>query len=213
MAGAIHQFKSKEAAGKASQIKADSAEAHIAWGYYFYHGKLDYVQALKHFNIALKKQPKNSEILFGIGAVKRRQGELAGAVSNLVAASEIDPRSPMIAFNLGETYALMRNYPDAEKWYDRALILNPEYSRAYSWKARLFINRGDTKKAREVLEEASQALSELDPNLITYPWILVDIFEGKYDESLQRLSPVSPRFLTNFILSLRTIFLPKSIAL
>jgi len=181
----------KEAADKASQINSDSAEAHIAWGYYFYHGKLDYVQGLKHFNIALKKQPKNSAILEGIGYVKRRQGELTEAISHLTEASEKDPRAAEIAFAVGETYALMRNYQDAVKWYDRALFLNLEYPRAYSLKTRLFISRGDTKKAREVLEEASQALSELDPNLISYPWILVDIFEGKYKEALHRLSSVS----------------------
>jgi len=55
----------------------------------------------------------------------------------------------------------------------------------------LFINQGDIKKARKVLEEASQALSLIDPNLITYPWILVDLFEGRYKEAIQRLSSVS----------------------
>ncbi len=181
----------KQAADKASQISPDSAEVHIAWGYYFYHGKLDYVQALKHFNTALKKQPKNPMILEGIGYVRRRQGELAEAVRYITAASEIDPRSSQIAFNLAETYALMRNYLDAEKWYDRALYLNHDYPRAHSWKARMFINQGDTKKARQVLQEASKALGELDHHLMVYHLVLVDIFDRKYDEALQRLSSLS----------------------
>jgi tetratricopeptide (TPR) repeat protein len=186
-----HIVRAKEAADKASQINADSAETHIAWGYYFYYAKLDYSQALKHFDIALKMQPKNQAILEGIGYVKRRQGELAETVNHLLEAAKIDPRSPLIAFNLAETYALIRNYQDAEKWYDRAIFLNLEYTRAYSWKARMFLNNGDTKKARQVLETASQTLIEVDPHLITYHWILVDIFDEKYEEALQRLSSVS----------------------
>jgi serine/threonine protein kinase/tetratricopeptide (TPR) repeat protein len=182
--------KAKQAADKASQIDPDSAEAHTAWGYYFYHGKLDYVQALMHFNIALKKQPKNPEVLEGIAYVKRRQGELAESVIHLTAAAEIDPRSPAIALNLGDSYALMRNYQDAGKWYDRALFLNLEYPNAYYWKARMLLNRGDTTKARKVLEAAAQTLGESHPLLITYHWILVDIHERKYDAALQRLSSV-----------------------
>ena len=112
-------------------------------------------------------------------------------VSNLKLAAELDPRSSLIIFNLGETYALLRNYQEAERCYDRAIFLNPEYTRAYSWKTRLFINQGDTKKARQVLEEASRALSTIDPHLIIYHWVLVDIFEGKYEEALKRLSSVS----------------------
>jgi serine/threonine protein kinase/tetratricopeptide (TPR) repeat protein len=183
--------KAKQAADKASQINPDSAEAHTAWGYYFYHGKLDYVQALRHFNIALKMQPKNPAILEGIAYVERRQGEFAESVTHLTAAAEIDPRFPAIAHNLGHSYALMRNYQEAEKWYDRALFLNLEFTNTYYWKARMLLNRGDTKKAREVLEAASQTLGEPQPLLITYHWILVDIYERKYDDALQRLSSVS----------------------
>jgi len=196
--------KAKQAAEKAYQINPNSVEAHTAWGYYFYQGKLDYAQALRHFNIALKKQPKNSLVLEGIGYVKRRQGELAEAVSHLIVASEIDPRSAIIASNLAGSYLLMRNYQDAQKWYDRALFLNIDYTNAHSFKAFLFINQGDTEKARQVLEEASQALSELNPHYIIYPWVLVDIFEGKYKEALRRLSSVSTEAF-----SIPLYFVPK----
>ncbi len=183
--------KAKEAADRAFQINSDAPEVHTAFGYYSYHCKLDYEQALKHFALALEKQPNESEIHLGIAAVKRRQGKLDEAVEILKLASELDPRSALIAFNLGETYALLRNYKEAEIWYNRALFLSPEYDRAYSWKTRLFINQGDTKKARQVLEEASQALGIIDPSLIIYPWVLVDIFEEKYEEALKRLSSES----------------------
>ncbi|MGB6865609.1 MAG: tetratricopeptide repeat protein, partial [Candidatus Aminicenantaceae bacterium] len=78
------------------------------------------------------------------------------------------------------------------------------YTRVYSFKTRLFISQGDTEKARQVLEKASQALSVIDPNLITYPWVLVDIFDGKYEDALQRLSSVSSEAFSDHL-----YFVPK----
>jgi tetratricopeptide (TPR) repeat protein len=172
-------------------VSPDAAETHMALGYYYYFCLLDYDQALRHFKMALEKQPKNSRIIEGIGYVKRRQGKMVEAVTNLILASEIDPRAAVIAFNLAETYALMRRYQEAEQWYNRALILNPNYQRAYAWKIRMFLNwEGNTKKAHQVLEEASKFI-DLDDNLIQYHYVLIDVFDGNYQEALKRISPGS----------------------
>jgi serine/threonine protein kinase/tetratricopeptide (TPR) repeat protein len=183
--------KAKEAVDKASQINPEAPEVHVAQGYYYYHCKLDYEQALNHFAKALEKQPKNTAILEGLAYVERRQGRMDEAVAHLTLASEIDPRSSSITFNLSETHALLRNYQEAEKWYDRALFLQPKYERAFSWKTRLFINQGDIRKARQVLEEASQTLGLVEANFLYYHWVLVDIVEEKYEEAIKRLASVS----------------------
>ena len=149
----------KRAADKAFELNPDAKETHMALGFYFYNCKLDYEQALKHFGLALEKQPKNSAIIQGIAAVKRRQGRLNEAITNFTLWLEIDPRNALAAFNLGETYALVRNYKEAERYYNRALFLSSDYSRALSWKARLYLNwQGDTQKAQQVLEEASKGV-------------------------------------------------------
>jgi len=180
--------KAKEEADKALSLSPDAAETHMALGYYYYFCLLDYDQALRHFNMALEKQPKNSRIIEGIGYVKRRQGKMVEAVTNLILASEIDPRSALIAFNVGETYALMRRYHESEQWYNRALALNPNYPRAYSWKIRMCLNwEGNTKKARQVLEDASRFIA-LDNNLIQYQHVLMDIFDGNYQDAFKLIS-------------------------
>jgi tetratricopeptide (TPR) repeat protein len=76
--------KAKEAAEKAFRINPESPEAHTALGYYYYHCELDYEQALKHFMLALGKQPNNTEALEGIGYVKRRQGKFEETVLNIL---------------------------------------------------------------------------------------------------------------------------------
>jgi len=196
--------KAKEAADKASQINSEAPEVHVALGYYYYWCMLDYEQALKHFAMALEKQPNNTETHMGLAAVKRRKGNIEEAVASFKIASELDPRSSIIAYNLGETYALLRDYQAAEKCYDRALFLRPDYDRVYSWKTRLFINQGEAKKARQVLEEASRNLERLDASLLVYQWVLVDILEGRYEEAIKRLSfESSPAYSDQFY------FVPK----
>jgi tetratricopeptide (TPR) repeat protein len=181
--------KAGQAADKAFKLNPDAVETQVALGYYFYLCKLDYEQALEHFNLALKKQPKNVMILEGIGYVKRRQGKLNETIAYLKQVLEIDPRYSQTVYNLGETYALMRNYKEAERCYSRALFLEPDYPRAVSFKARLYLNwQGDTQKARQVLEEASKVLGLSKDNLITYHWVLTEIYEGRYQDALNRLS-------------------------
>ncbi|MBM3285247.1 MAG: tetratricopeptide repeat protein, partial [Candidatus Aminicenantes bacterium] len=181
-------IKAKVAADKAYKINPESPEAHTALAYYYFHCKLDYERALKHYMLALRIQPNNTDALAGIGYVKRRQGKFEETVEYLKSASELDPRSNFIVFNLAQTYALLRNYKEAEKQYDRALFFNNEYERAYLWKARLFIDQGELKKARQVLEDAFRILSRYDLNRVLYHWILVEILEEKYQAALDRLS-------------------------
>jgi serine/threonine protein kinase/predicted Zn-dependent protease len=184
--------KAKDALDRALQLGPDAPETNMALGYYYYWIMLDYEKALKHFVLAREKQPGNNTIIEGIGYVKRRQGKLDESVSYLKLAAELEPRSPMIPYGLGSTYNLLRNYREAERFYDRALFLNPHYNRAYAWKTRNYLNaEGNTQKARQVLEEAQRTLGRLDPDLIIYLWILADIFDGRLREALERLSSVS----------------------
>jgi serine/threonine protein kinase/tetratricopeptide (TPR) repeat protein len=198
--------KAKQVIDKAFQLNPDLPEVHLALGVYYYLCKLDYEHALEQFTIAQKKQPKNSETFEYTAYVNRRQGKLNEAVTNLKKALEIDPRSNLIAFNLGGTYALMRDYTEAVFFYNKAISLSPDYVRAYSWKTRLYLNgEGNTKKARAVLEEASRKITLLDEHLIVYPWVLIEIFDGNYKQALDRLSLVSSEAFTD-----QFYFVPRS---
>jgi len=189
----------------ASRLNPQAPETHTAQGYYYYWCQLDYEKALEHFGISLEKQPQNAPILEGIAFIKRRQGKLGEAKSYLKKASELDPLSINIPFQLGVSYLLLRDYQEAEKCFNRTLILNAEHVLAYYRKTCLSFYQGDTKKARQVLETAARTFHVPDPNFILYPWVLVDIFEGKYDTALQRLSSdASEAFSYQFY------FVPKS---
>ena len=138
--------------------------------------------------MARKSEPKNADILTGIGFVRRRQGKLEQAVANLEQALVIDPQSAMLAGNLGETYFLLRDYPITEQYYDRAIRLNPEQLEVYAGKAWLYLSwKGDTKMAHSILEESSQIFGSKGDILIQYTWVLSLIFESNYPTALRRL--------------------------
>jgi adenylate cyclase len=197
--------KAKEAVDKALRLDPDLPEAHIALGWYYYHGRLDYNRALEQFSIAGKSQPNNSELFEGIGYVRRRQGKFKQALMNLKKASGLNPRSNVIAYTLADTYYLMRDYREAERNYDRAISLSPDWSRPHAYKAKLYLTwESSTAKARAVLEEARKVVAVEDPNF-AITRVLIDVFDGKYQEALDRLSSVSSEALeTDFY------FIPKA---
>jgi tetratricopeptide (TPR) repeat protein len=181
----------KEAVDKAFQLNPELPEARLALGHYYYQGHLDYDRALEQFAIAQKSQPNNSELLSFIGYVQRRQGKFEQAVANIKKASELDPLSNLLAHEVAETFSLLRNYPEAERYYDRAISLAPDWPTPYSGKARLYLTwEGNTDKAQVVLEEALESIKSAENPFIDL-LVTLDVYDGNYQEALDRLSSKS----------------------
>jgi TolB-like protein/Tfp pilus assembly protein PilF/predicted Ser/Thr protein kinase len=177
--------KAKEAVDRALELKPDLPEAHLALGYYYYHGSLDYDHASEQFAIAQKDQPNNSELLLAIGAIQRRQGKWEQAVTNIKKAAELDPRSNTMAVEVAWTYSAMRKYAEAEHYFDQAISLAPDWTGAYDGKARLGIySEGNTKKARKVLQDAT---GKADMSQLVSDLVWLDILDGDYQVALARL--------------------------
>ena len=179
----------KQAVDKAFQLNPNLAEVRTALGQYYYHALLDYDRALEQLAIALKSQPNSSDILSWMGYVQRRQGNFEQALANIKKASELDP---LRGFGLGETYALLRMYPEAEQSLERTLLLHPDDTGGYDNKAWLYVRwQGSTKKARAVLAEALQNIGSEESPPIVDLLVTLDVFDGNYQEALDRLSLTS----------------------
>ncbi|MHC4460743.1 MAG: protein kinase domain-containing protein [Planctomycetota bacterium] len=180
---------SKQAVDKAFQLNPELPEAHLALGHYYYQGHLDYDRALEQFSIARKSQSNSSELLSFIGFVQRRQGKFQQAVVNLKKASELDPRYERLVGEIGETYVLLRNYAEAERYFNRAISLVPDWPWPYARKAQLYLCwEGSTEKARAVLEEVLQNIKPEDDADVVNLLVNVDMYDGNYREVLDRLS-------------------------
>jgi serine/threonine protein kinase/tetratricopeptide (TPR) repeat protein len=189
----------KQAVDKAFQLNPNLPEAHLALGFYHYWGHLDYDDALEQFAIARKSQPNNSLLLSGVGWVQRRQGKFEQALANLERACELDPLSNLLSFTVGQTFLLLRKYPDAERYYERAISLAPDLSARYVNKAWLYVRwKGNTEKARAVLEGALQNIKSVECPDIVNSLVNIDVYDGNYQEALDRLSLKSEDIDNNF---------------
>jgi TolB-like protein/Tfp pilus assembly protein PilF len=179
----------KQAVGKAFQLNPGLPEAHLALGFYHYWGHLDYDHALEQFAIARKSQPNNSSLLSGIGWVQRRQGKFEQALANLKRACELDPLSNLLSETVGQTFMLLRKYPEAERYYDRAILLRFDVPRPYFQKAKSHLLwEGSTEKARAVLEEALENIKPAENAEIVELLVTIDMYDRNYQGALDRLS-------------------------
>jgi len=178
---------------EALQLEPDLPEAHLALGHYYYNCRSDWDQALYEFAIARTSLPNDSDLLSFIGYVQRRQGKFQEALANIKSASELaselNPRSNNITISLGETLMYMRNYPEAMRCFDKAISLAPDMTRAYGYKASLYLLwEGSTKKARAVVKKALESVGLPERSAIFNLLINLDLYDGNYQDALRRVS-------------------------
>jgi len=168
--------KAKAAIDKALEIQPDMPEALEALAYYYYQGFLDYDRALELFEKIRAVRPNyNPELM---GYVLRRKGEWQQALKTLKAAFELDPRNAYLAYEIGLTNQYMRQYSEAETWFDRALSIGPEYDVARVGKALNYLAwNGDTKRCRTILEALPKNIDVGDG------WILLFRAEKDYHKA------------------------------
>ncbi|MGH7630659.1 MAG: tetratricopeptide repeat protein, partial [Gemmatimonadales bacterium] len=160
----------RRAADSAFALAPNLAEVQIALGYYYYRAHRDYARALEHFEAARRRQPANGDLLAGIAAVDRRQGRWDRAVRGYSEALRYDPLSNVLTSDLAYTLAFMHRFSEAERAYDRAITLAPDWASPYVDKASLYLAwRGDLGRARSVLAEAMSRIGfeQLAPWLIS----------------------------------------------
>ncbi len=196
----------KQAVDKALELNPNLPEAHLALGHYYYHCHLDYDRALEQFEIVRKSQPNNSQLIAYIGFVQRRQGKFEQGLTNIMKAVELDPLSNTLAMDVGTTFEFLRKYAEAERYYEWAIWLAPDNASAYDLKGWLYLRwEGSTEKARAVVQEAlKNTESAEDPSIVNL-LVTIDVFDGNYQEALNRLSSKSEDF------NILEYFIPNSL--
>jgi len=181
----------KAAADRALEINPGLPEAHLVLGQYYYQGHLDYDRALAQLEIARQGMPGNPEPLAYIGLARRRQGLLDEAIESLRGAIRLDPRSPFLNLNQGETYGLARNYEEAQRHLDRVISLTPEWPEAYVRLAQVHLAwDGATEKARAVLEEGFRFPVVAAHEGATLQRLVLDVLDRDFQGLLDRLATV-----------------------
>ena len=147
----------------ALSLAPHGSETALARGFYEYYGKGEYATALAQFRAALAARPSDAVAAAGVGYILRRQGDWKGALEIERHVADLDPRDPAPFWDLGGTYLAQRQYADAIRTLDRALILYPDYDAARYFLYSTFVAQGDTARAAQLVQESPGHVS---------PWFL-----------------------------------------
>jgi TolB-like protein/Tfp pilus assembly protein PilF len=156
-------------ADHALALQPDLAAARVALGYCDYWGRGDYAAALKSFTAALALRPGDVDALTARGYVQRRQGRIDDAIVSLQQAFTRDPRNSSLAAELGITYMMTSRYPDAERWLQHALALDPDNLNAKLNNSNaILFGSGDFSRALQAVQGDAAALKLQRATLLTY---------------------------------------------
>jgi serine/threonine-protein kinase len=181
--------KSKDAIDNAFKIDPDLPDVHLALGYYYYWGYLNYSKALEEIEIAESILKNNSECVYLKASIYRRAGEWSLAKENFLRAFELDPGSSRITYNTAETFYFLGEYQESEKYFNKTCLLNPTFIEPYWLKSIMYMKwKGNTIQARETISETFQFKESISNTRIFELNVLMDIYDGNYQKALSYIA-------------------------
>ena len=166
----------------AARINKDLTDVQIAYGFYYYYCKKDYLSALMNFHTAAIMDPENYQPLFYMALVYRRMGDWDKSQSMIYKVIKFNPQEALYLTNIGLSYTYLHKFDSALIYHQKAIDIYPEWSAPYVNKIQTYILRdGNTDKALAVLDSAINRTRE---SMRDYK-ILLYIYNGKYAEALK----------------------------
>ncbi|MGH8112453.1 MAG: tetratricopeptide repeat protein, partial [Rhodanobacteraceae bacterium] len=155
-------------AREALKLQSDLPAAQLAIGYADYWGDRNYKSALKAFAAVLVRHPDNADALAGQSYVQRRQGRLTDSIASMQKAFASDPRNDDLATQEGYTWMMLRRYASAERWFGRALAINPHSVNAQAHRVSAIVyGTGDIPRALASIHGDAPRLKQQRVRLLT----------------------------------------------
>ena len=179
----------KHALEEAQKLSPESSDTLLTLGYYQYWVLRDYEKAKDTFGLVRKILPSDSQVVFALGIVARREGDWDKSLAYLGEALALDPRDADLLINTAWSYCMVRQFPAALKLYDRALEILPNDPDLIALKATVYQAQGN-------LKEAGKLLSQLKaPNSFAFATKIAQLtFERNYGEALRLLREQQTHF-------------------
>jgi TolB-like protein/class 3 adenylate cyclase/Flp pilus assembly protein TadD len=154
-------------------LKAISFGNTLAIGYLeladvkLYHD-FDWRGAEQDYQKALSLEPRNSEIVYGIGDLYQCLGRWEEALSNTKKTIELDPLKPLYYMNLGSVQSYAGQLKEAIFSYKKSLELNPRFQRAHMYQGRNYLLLGKTDLALKEMQQENNELFKSFGLALTY---------------------------------------------
>ena len=145
----------KEALEHAQKLQPNSSETLLFLGYYQYWVLHDYGLAKATFERVSTMLPGNSEVLYALGAIMRREGHWDESVAYWERGLALDPLNTALLTEVAFTYAALRQFPTAVKLFDRALDILPNELYLLATKASIYQAEGNLQEAAKLLVQVT----------------------------------------------------------
>jgi TolB-like protein/Tfp pilus assembly protein PilF len=152
---AARRDAAREALENAQRLQPNSPETLLFTGYYQYWVQRDYGLATATFGRVSKMLPGNSQVLYALGAIARREGHWDESVAYWERGLALDPRNTALLIEVAWTYAALRQFPTALKLYDRALDILPNELSLMALKASIYQAEGNLQEAAKLLVQVN----------------------------------------------------------
>jgi TolB-like protein/Tfp pilus assembly protein PilF len=152
---AARRDAAKEALENAQKLQPNTPETLLSTGYYQYWVLHDYGLAKATFGRVSKMLPGNSDVLYALGAIARSEGHWDESVAYWERGLALNPRNTALLTEVAFTYAALRQFPKAEKLYDRALDILPNELSLMALKASIYQAEGNLQEAAKSLVQVN----------------------------------------------------------
>ena len=177
-----------EAIENAREIDPDFAELHMAQGFYWYWGHLDYERALYNLDKSIEMMPGNGDTYMWRAYVLRRAGQWEQAIQSIEHSLKLNPR---VGFNWQEyslTLKYLHQYEAAEKAAKRAREIDPVSFWGKGALAEIALQaHGDAETAVQLTIGAQQFSDE---DFFEY-YMVARVLARRFDEALEAAREIS----------------------
>ena len=155
-------------ARKAIALAPDLAEGHLALGFYFENGALDFTRANEAYERALALAPGNARVLAYYGFFAVYMGRTEAGISAAHRAVMLDPLDRDSHGRFGLALYWGRQNKEAIRAFQDALALDPEDSRSLAFRGFAYYALGDLERARASCESKPDYWASEQCLAITY---------------------------------------------
>ena len=152
---AARRDAAKKALENAQKLQPNSPETLLFTGYYQYWVLHDNGLAKATFARVSKMLPGNSEVLYALGAIARSEGHWDESIGYWERGLALNPRNTALLTEVAFTYAALRQFPNAEKLYNRALVILPNELSLMALKASIYQAEGNLQEAAKLLGQVN----------------------------------------------------------
>ncbi len=189
--------RAKEAVDRALELEPTLPDAHLALGCYHYWCHQEFEQALAEFAIAERDLRNDARILAVVAAILKRKGQVRQTVDHYKKAFELSPRDASLPHEIGCACMTIRDYVEAERYYDRSIALTPDQGLAYICKAwNHLLWQGDMEGARRTLEAIPRRITTASarPAAPLFEMFRLELFARNFQKALDTLAPAAIAF-------------------